>query len=70
MSDALAYATGVEILPSSMMEIMLRAGVSRYFPEELEDLTASDVALLVDANRDIVETACTGLIGVTARVVV
>ena len=46
MSDALAYAIGVEILPSSMMEIMLRAGVSRYFPEELEDLTASDVALL------------------------
>ena len=55
-----------------MMEILLRAGVSRWFSEELEDLTASDIALLqvVDANRDIVETACAGLIGPPAHVVV
>jgi hypothetical protein len=64
MSDVgcLTYAIGVEVPPSTMMVILLRAGVSRWFSEELEDLTASGIALLVDANRDIVETACAGLI--------
>jgi hypothetical protein len=57
----LTYAIGVEVPPSTMMEILLRAGVSRWF---------SEVALLVNANRDIVETACAGLIGAPAHVVV
>jgi hypothetical protein len=72
MSDVgcLTYAIGVEVPPSTMMVILLRAGVSRWFSEELEDLTASGIALLVDANRDIVETACAGLIGAPAHIVV
>jgi len=70
MSDALAYAIGIEVLPSSMMEILLRAGVSQHFPEELEDLTAADVALLVNDNSNIVEIACAGLMGAPAHVVV
>jgi hypothetical protein len=69
MWDALAYAIGVEVSPSSMMELLVRVGVTRRFLDELEDLTPTHIALLVDLDRDIVEAACAGLIGASAYVV-